>query len=115
MGQFREIKNLQNFTAVHASIGNQFSHQRERSRRDICKEDPGQGRGRVASACSLRILDRRFDRSDPVSMTTPLSSLQELSLDYGLASEIRSTNAQCIFTILSNVFSKSPPLSESAL
>ena len=36
--QFRDIKTLQKFTSVHASIHNHFNHQRHLNRRDIFKQ-----------------------------------------------------------------------------
>ena len=38
MARFRDIKTLQKFTAVHASIYNHFNHQRHLTRRDIFKQ-----------------------------------------------------------------------------
>ena len=38
MARFRDIKALQKFTAVHASIHNHFNHQRHLIRRDIFKQ-----------------------------------------------------------------------------
>ena len=38
MARFRDIKTLQKFTAVHASICNHFNHQRHFNRRDIFKQ-----------------------------------------------------------------------------
>ena len=38
MGRFRDIKTLQKFTAVHASIYNHFNHQRNLNRREIFKQ-----------------------------------------------------------------------------
>ena len=38
MAQFRDIKTLQKFAFVHASIYNHFNHQRHLSRRDIFKQ-----------------------------------------------------------------------------
>ena len=38
MAPFRDIKTLQKFTAVHASIHNHFNHRRHLSRRDIFKQ-----------------------------------------------------------------------------
>ena len=35
MARFRDIKTLQKFTSVHASIHNHFNHQRHLNRRDI--------------------------------------------------------------------------------
>ena len=39
MARFRDIKTLQKFASVHASIHNQFNHQRHLNRRDIFKQD----------------------------------------------------------------------------
>ena len=39
MAQFRDIKTLQKFASVHASIHNHFSHQRHLNRRDVFKQD----------------------------------------------------------------------------
>ena len=38
MARFRDIKTLQTFTSVHASIHNHFNHQRHLNRRDIFKQ-----------------------------------------------------------------------------
>ena len=38
MARFRDIKTLQKFTAVHASLHNHFNHQRHFNRRDIFKQ-----------------------------------------------------------------------------
>ena len=37
MAKFRDIKALQKFASVHASIHNHFNHQRHLNRRDISK------------------------------------------------------------------------------
>ena len=39
MARFRDIKTLQKFASVHASIHNHFNHQRHLNRRDIFKRD----------------------------------------------------------------------------
>ena len=39
MARFRDIKTLQTFTAVHASIHNHFNHPRHLNRRDMFKPD----------------------------------------------------------------------------
>ncbi len=38
MARFRDIKTLQKFAAVHASIHNHFNHDRHLNRRDIFKQ-----------------------------------------------------------------------------
>ena len=38
MARFRDIKTLQKFASVHASIHNHFNHQRHLNRRDIFKQ-----------------------------------------------------------------------------
>ena len=38
MARFRNIKTLQKFAAVHASIHNHFNHQRHLNRRDTFKQ-----------------------------------------------------------------------------
>ena len=38
MARFRDIKTLQEFAAVHASIHNHFNHERHLNRRDIFKQ-----------------------------------------------------------------------------
>ena len=38
MARFRDIKTLQKFSSVHASIHNHFNHQRHLNRRDIFKQ-----------------------------------------------------------------------------
>ena len=42
MAKFREVRTLQKFASVHASIHNHFNHQRHLNRRDIFKQDPKQ-------------------------------------------------------------------------
>ena len=37
MAKFRDVKTLQKFASVHASIHNHFNHQRHLTRRDIFK------------------------------------------------------------------------------
>ena len=37
MAKFRDVKALQTFASVHASIHNHFNHQRHLNRRDIFK------------------------------------------------------------------------------
>ncbi len=39
MARFRDVKTLQKFAAVHASIHNQFNHERQLNRRDIFKQN----------------------------------------------------------------------------
>ncbi len=39
MVKFRDVKSLQKFASVHASIHNRFNHQRHLNRRDIFKQD----------------------------------------------------------------------------
>ena len=61
---------MQKFRTVHASIHNHFNHQRHLNRRITFK----QARccpGRVALTCNLTVLDCRFLRSGPVSLTMP--------------------------------------------
>ena len=50
MARFRDIKTLQTFTSVHASIHNHFNHQRHLNRRDIFKQ------GRAAALAEWRQL-----------------------------------------------------------
>ena len=38
MANFRDVKTLQKFAAVHASIHNHFNHERHLNRRDIFKQ-----------------------------------------------------------------------------
>ncbi len=38
MARFRDIKTLQKFSSVHASIYNHFNHERHLNRRDIFKQ-----------------------------------------------------------------------------
>ncbi len=38
MANFRNVKTLQKFASVHASIHNHFSHERNLNRRDIFKQ-----------------------------------------------------------------------------
>ena len=38
MANFRDVKTLQKFAAVHASIHNYFNHERHLNRRDIFKQ-----------------------------------------------------------------------------
>ncbi len=39
MAKFRDVKTLQNFAAIHASIHNHFNHQRHLNRCNIFKQD----------------------------------------------------------------------------
>ena len=39
MARFRDIKTLQKFASVHASIHNHFNHDRHLNRRDTFKQD----------------------------------------------------------------------------
>ena len=39
MAKFRDVKTLQNFAAIHASIHNHFNQQRHLNRRNIFKQD----------------------------------------------------------------------------
>ncbi len=39
MAKFRDIKTLQKFASVHASIHNHFNHERHLCRRDIFKQN----------------------------------------------------------------------------
>ena len=48
MAKFRDIKTLQKFAAIHASVHNHFNHERRPNRRDIFKTRPGHRSGRVA-------------------------------------------------------------------
>ena len=50
MARFRDIKTLQKFAAVHASIHNHFNHQRQMTRRNIFKEN------RAAALAEWRLL-----------------------------------------------------------
>ena len=38
MAKFKEVRTLQKFASVHASIHNHFNHQRHLNRRDIFKQ-----------------------------------------------------------------------------
>ena len=38
MAKFRDIKTLQKFAAIHASIHNHFNHDRHLNRRDVFKQ-----------------------------------------------------------------------------
>ncbi len=40
MARFRDVKTLQKFAAVHASIHNHFNHDRHLNRRDIFQAEP---------------------------------------------------------------------------
>ena len=39
MARFRDVRTLQKFSSVHASIHNHFNHQRHLNSRDIFKQD----------------------------------------------------------------------------
>ena len=39
MANFRDVKTLQKYASVHASIHNHFNHKRHLNRRDIFKQD----------------------------------------------------------------------------
>jgi hypothetical protein len=56
MAKFRDIKALQKFASVHASIHNHFHQDRHLNRRNIFKEKRLGRSGRVASACGLSAL-----------------------------------------------------------
>ena len=71
MARFRDIKTLQKFASIHASIYNHFNHQRHLNRRDTIQTSPNSCTGRVVSTCSLTVLDCRFSSSGPVSLTMP--------------------------------------------
>ena len=45
MSEFRDIKTLQKFASVHASIHNHFNHERHLNRRDNFKELRAAGLG----------------------------------------------------------------------
>jgi putative transposase len=59
MGKFRDVKTLQKFASVHASIHNHFNQERHLNRCDIFKQNRSAGPGRVASAGGLRALTSR--------------------------------------------------------
>ena len=75
MARFRDIKTLQKFTSVHASIHNHCNHQRHLNRRDIFQTRPSRRPGRVASTCRLIVLDCRFFGSSLISLTMPFRLL----------------------------------------
>ena len=53
MENFRDVKTLQKFASIHASLHNHFNQDRHLNRRDIFKQ-PLRCPGRVAAACGLR-------------------------------------------------------------
>ncbi len=58
MAKFRDVKTLQKFAAVHASIHNHFNQDRHLNRRDIFRTEPFRRPGRVAAAGGLSASDR---------------------------------------------------------
>ena len=60
MARFRDLKTLQKFASVHASIYNHFNHQHHLNRRDIFKQARAAALVRVAATCCLKILELRF-------------------------------------------------------
>ena len=81
MVKFRDIKTLQKFASVHASLYNHFNQNRHLNRRDIFKKNRA---GRVASAGGLNASDRHplyagsglSDKASSVYVTTPLILLK---------------------------------------
>ena len=74
MARFRDIKTLQEFAAVHASIRNHFNQDRHLNRRDIFKQNRSTAlaEGRQPAA---RESDRfRSASSRPVNLTIPSPS-----------------------------------------
>jgi hypothetical protein len=59
MAKFRDIKTLQKFAAVHASIHNHFNQDRHLNRRDIFKQNRSAALAEVASAGGLNASDQR--------------------------------------------------------
>ena len=55
MAKFREVKTLQKFAAIHATIHNHFNQDRHLNRRNIFKQKPLRRPGRVAASRSLRL------------------------------------------------------------
>ena len=58
MARFRDVKTLQKFAAVHASIHNHFNHERQLNRRDIFK----QNRARPPWPNGVNLPTFRFER-----------------------------------------------------
>ena len=75
MAKFRDVKALQTFASVHASIHNHFNHERHLKPPRHFQTLPSCRPGRVASTCSLRVLNCKFYRSEPVSPTMPYGTL----------------------------------------
>ena len=71
MARVRDIKTLQTFTSVQASIHTNFNHPRPLNRRDIFTHGRAAAPGRVASPCSLIVLDCRCFGSSLISLTMP--------------------------------------------
>ena len=71
MANFRDVKTLQKFASVHASIHNHFNHETPSQPPRYFQTSPSRRLGRVASIGSLRPFDCRFYTSCPVSLTVP--------------------------------------------
>ena len=63
MARFRDIKTLQTFTSVHASIHNHFNHQRHLNRRDIFKQ--GEVDPEIRTACEGGIQTQEKESGRP--------------------------------------------------
>ena len=75
MARFRDIKTLQTFTSVHASIHNHFQPPTPSQSPRHFQTRPSRRPGRVASTCSLIVLDCRFFGSSLISLTMPSGEL----------------------------------------
>ncbi len=82
MAKFRDIKTLQKFASVQASIHNHFNHERHLYRREIFKQNRSAAQGRMAAACSLKTLTRGSLQIVRVRLTTPGEALAIQEEDY---------------------------------
>ena len=71
MARFRDIKTLQKFAAAHASIHTHFNQERHLYNRENLQTQSLRRFGRVASTCSLSVLDGWLYCSDHLSLTMP--------------------------------------------
>ena len=76
MARFRDIKTLQKFASIHASIHNHFNHQRHLNRRGIFKQARATALAEWRSTCCLKVLYYGFFCSGPVSLTMPFCALK---------------------------------------
>ena len=76
MARFRDIKTLQKFASIHASIYNHFNHQRHLNRRDTFKQARATALAEWRQLAHLRVLYYGFFCSGPVSLTMPAFQIE---------------------------------------